>query len=108
MNRFRTGNVVKLQDNKVVIVTEVLSDHIIAIPINFTNSSIHLNHKITEHSFICGCTYGDDDGNPDSECEICHGSGERNVINKGTVGSKILADTVKEYIIENLTKNFEF
>jgi hypothetical protein len=107
MNKFRIGNVVKTVYDNIEIVVGEDGEGYRTIPINYENSSCYHKAKDYERSETCYCCEAND-GEYDENCEDCKGTGGYMVKVKGFDKSKLLATTVKEYILKGLTKNFEF
>lgn len=115
MDKFKTGNVVRLHNEygkgSVVVITEVRDDITHFVFIDASNCSGALKNKTYKASEMCwNCNTNDDpDGNgPDYDCENCHGSGEYMKTWYGMDKAKYLADNVKDYILDRLTKKFNF
>ena len=111
MSKFSTGNVVKMKSGYIVIVTEVTDDTTRWISFGASNvSGTTQNKSYTEDAMCWNCNTNDDpDGNgPDCDCENCKGTGRFKKTIKGMNKAKFLADNVQDYIINKLTKNFDF
>lgn len=109
-----TGNVYKLKDSILVIITGSRSGR-------DTKTRGELWDWVSfEHSNMSGCTYEKAEtktescpcelayGWVDEDCEDCRGTGEVEVTYDGMEDATYLADNVKEYILDRLTNNFDF
>ena len=107
MSKFRTGNVVK-HHGSIIIITEVHDDVTHWISFDSENCSGVTQNKTYKRDELCwGCGINDGEGR-DNDCETCHGTGHYEATIKGMDTAKCLAGNVKEYILNRLTKNFEF
>ena len=104
MNKFKIGNVIKTKYDHVEIVIEVKDEYINTIFMDSSNSSA--GHKFEDYKINkrCYCFgYGLASG-----CKDCKGTGEYEKTIYGYKHATLLASDVKQYILDRLTKNFEF
>lgn len=110
MKNFRIGNVVKLKGGYMVIITgfRTIKDVEYADWISFSSSNISGGNKYetTESIERCNCDIAH--GYVDDDCEDCKGTGKYTRVDYGLEDATLLADNVKSYIINCLTKNFDF
>ena len=102
-----TGNVIRDGYGRLEIVTKIdsTSGDIQTLSFDYTSNTSYISKNTKTRMETCLC----DDGNgPDDECTQCHGTGEFEHVYFGVDKCKVLGRTVKEYILERLTKNFEF
>ena len=107
MNRFKTGNVFKL-DNTIGIVYRVDSD--LTHWVSFTHEQSsgctpNVTKPCEEQCWSCDTNISD---TCDTECEYCKGTGYYKSERIGMDRATFLASNVKEYIMARLTQNFEF
>lgn len=107
MKKFRIGNVVKTAYGSIVIITKVNDDITSWVSFSYSNSSGATKNKTHMRATTCFCCEKND-GEYDSECEDCKGTGEYEKEIMGMDAAEYLADNVKEYILDSLTKNFNF
>jgi hypothetical protein len=112
MSKFITGNVVKLKNGSIVIVTENSKtfkgeDCVNWVSFDSSNCSGITNVEPFMRGEACFCCEGNE-GECDTECEDCKGTGSYIKKHDGMEGAIILGSNVKEYIIKSLTKNFNF
>lgn len=107
MEKFRIGNVVKLDGSRLVIITSVDSDTTFWVSFDSSNCSGATRNKSYIRMEACFCCENND-GEYDTECKDCKGNGEYPEEINGMVNAKYLADNVKAYIMNKLTKNFDF
>ena len=106
---FKTGNVIKLKgSDSIVIVSNVDSKMTNWISFDSSGCSGGTKNKTGTEKTMCWSCDINDGGDIDYDCEDCKGTGEYDKIVYGADKAKFLADNVKEYIIESLTKNFNF
>jgi len=105
-----TGNVIKLKDGYIVIITNVRdnSDNPYFSWISFSASNViggtHYKTEMSTEFCYDECNNICDD----PECSICNGTGKYIKTRYGMEDAKYLADNVKSYILKCLTKNFDF
>jgi hypothetical protein len=109
---FSTGNVVKTKEGYMLIVTKVTTnykkeDYIEWVSFGSSNVSGGTKVKSGLESRTCFCIENND-GEYDSECEDCKGTGSYKIMVAGMEEATIVGRNVKEYIIKSLTKNFDF
>jgi DnaJ-class molecular chaperone len=116
MDKFRTGNVVKLPDGGIVIIVgyrtvknSYREDYRVVdwIPFDFEHSS-GATRELTYTNKNKMCYTCLNDGSYPSECTHCNGTGRYDVIVEGMDKAEILSSTIKGYIIDRLTKNFDW
>jgi len=107
MPRFTTGNVVKLDTGSIVIVTSSDKESTKWIDFSHSNCSGLTKEKTHQLKRQCFC-FEDNNGDIDSECTNCKGTGEFEIEVSGMDKAERLGENVKEYIIKSLTKNFGF
>jgi len=112
MEKFRTGNVVKLKNGSIVIVTGNSKtfkgeDCVEWISFDSENCSGITNVEPFTRSETCFCCE-DNGGEYDEECEDCKGTGSYPERHDGMEGAVVLGSNVKKYIVKSLTKNFNF
>lgn len=101
MKKFRTGNVIKNKHGHIQIVVESPKENYLnTISFDSSNSSSGYAYEDREYSARCYC-------NNDTNCE-CKGTGETIKIIYGYKHAEFLADSVKDYILSCLLKNFDF
>lgn len=107
MTPFRTGNVVKIPVLGIVIITKVTDDYANWISFDHENSSGggKMKDYIREESCFCN---EQNDGRYDEDCPDCKGTGSYKLKIDGLEKAKVLAPNVKAYIIQSLTKNFNW
>ena len=116
---FRGGNVVKDPHGYIVIITgdrvsenfengKVKDRYYSTIPFDYTNSFGGFWEADFKRNQSCFCCETTENGNYDDYCEDCHGTGSYKIDVLGASHAKLLGETVKDYIIKRLTKNFEF
>ena len=115
MKKFRTGNIVKIGNSIVIIdkyrtIKTMKEKYEVVDWISFTSSNVsgctRLKPYISD-DMCWECNTNDSDYN-DYECEFCKGTGYYKSENDGMSKAVILADNAKYYIMECLTKNFDF
>ena len=107
MKTFRIGNVVKLDSGSIVIITRVDDEITFWVSFSSSNCSKEIKNKTYMRSETCFCCEHNG-GEYDSDCEDCKGTGGYKEEAKGMDSAEYLADNVKEYILNSLTKNFNF
>ncbi len=120
MEKFRTGNVVRLAQGSLVIISgyrNVESN-------TFPNSEDH-NYKVCDYIYVdsqsmsgcsrtittvkkesCSCSMVN--GRPLEDCEDCDGKGNFMETREGMDMAKLIAPNVKSWIIDTLTNKFNF
>lgn len=104
----RIGNVVKLKNNNLVIITNVTDEHVRYVYFSSSNCSGGSDMKTKSREEMCWDCDINDGGDADIECETCHGTGYYTAEIAGMDQAVVLADNVKDYIIGRLTQNFDF
>lgn len=104
---FRTGNIFKLYGN-ISIVVSVDDKTTRWISFNSSASSGVTRNKTYFENEMCWDCDINDGGDIDYECETCKGTGEYKKERLGMDKAEFLADNCKDYIMERLTKNFDF
>ncbi len=104
MKKFLTGNVIKTKYGHIEIVTDAKEDYIKTVFFDVTSASA--GHRLKDYDIKkrCYCNEGHGD---DPSCE-CKGTGEYTQTIYGFEHAELLASNVKEYILDRLTKNFDF
>lgn len=102
-----TGNIVKLNDRYIVIITDVDDDYVSWVSFDMSNVSGGTKMKTYMRSTSCFCCENNE-GEYDEDCEDCKGTGSYKEEVPGMDKARVLASNAKEYILKNLTKNFEF
>jgi hypothetical protein len=113
MKYFQTGNVIRLKDDtSIVIVVKYTYEYIEWIPINYANTTGHTKLSTYTKEVDCrNCDKNDGGVGLDSngeECQQCLMTGRYKQIFYGAEEAEFIASNVKEYIINSLTKNFNF
>lgn len=116
MEHIIKGNVFKTKYESIIIITEVLDSerfleknrgkYYVWISFNYTNSGGGTYYKTIEEERICYDSWGDIC--TDSDCPICNGSGKYIGTDWGLEDAEFLGETVKDYVLKSLTKNFNF
>jgi hypothetical protein len=104
---FRDGNVIKAPGGDLWIVIDVNDDVISAVSFDCENCSA--TQKLDDHERNETCHCGDCpeyQGEPQEDCEDCHGTGRYTKKIKGWRHSKIVASTVKEFIMKGVKRQF--
>lgn len=101
------GNIFKLY-NSLHIVTDVDDKNTYWISFDYSNCSGITRNKSYIRKEMCWDCDINDGGDIDYECENCKGTGEYDKQIDGMDKAEFLAETCKDYIIERLTKNFDF
>lgn len=105
MEKFKSGNVIKTPSGGIEIVTRVDSKLVHTIPLDFEAATV--SHSAEDYVENCQCFCDEGNGGQyDPDCEDCKGTGSYKRERFGYNRSKLLARTVKEYILKSLTKNF--
>ena len=115
MKKFRTGNIVKIEDSIVIIdkyrtIKTKKEEYEVVDWISFTMSNVSGCTRLkpyTSDDMCWECSTNDSNYN-DYECEFCKGTGYYKSKNDGMSKAIILADNAKDYIMKCLTKNFDF
>ncbi len=112
MEKFRTGNVVKLSSGSIVIITRNSKtykeeDCVEWVSFDSENCSGITNLNPFTRNETCFCIENNG-GEYDEECEDCKGHGSYPEEHDGMRGAVVLASNVKSYILKSLTKNFNF
>lgn len=106
---FRDGNVIKAPGGDLWIVTDVNDELMSAVSFDSENCSATQKLDDHEREDTCHCeVYDEKDeyaGN-DPDCDDCHGTGRIKKKIKGWRHSKILAPTVKDFILKGIKKQF--
>lgn len=102
----RTGNIVKTAHDNIVIISTVYKDNVSWISATHGNSCGSTPKITTEKIVDCDCTFKD--GEPEIDCPICNGTGDKTKIIYGMDKATILADNMYDYIKSRLMKNFDF
>jgi hypothetical protein len=107
MNRFRTGNVFKLNDSIGIVyrVDSELTHWVSFSHQQSSGSTPNVTKPCEEQCWSCDTNISD---NSDYDCEFCKGTGYYKSERIGMDRATYLADCVKSYILNRLTKNFEF
>jgi len=106
MREFSTGNVIKNRRGTIEIVSNTnKTDYIETIFLDHSNASA--GHRKEDYDIENTC-HNCDNCNPDPECELCKGTGTYKTTIYGYKHSVLIASTVKQYILNSLTKNFNF
>ncbi len=109
---FQIGNVIRAPEGEggdLWIVTEVTDRTIEAV--SFDSPNCAGAWRLDDHDREVTCSCGDDEyhqGAPDEECRYCHGVGHYTVHVKGWSRAKILATTVKAFILNGVKRQFGF
>jgi hypothetical protein len=99
MKKFRIGNVIKTKEGSIQIVYGVNSDgYTSTIFIDYENSTALHRYKTYTQNEYCDC------GN----CENCETNKPYKNTYYGMEDAELVANTVKEWIIKSLSKNFNF
>lgn len=104
---FRTGNIFKLYGNINIVVSV---DDKLTRWISFDSSNctgVTKNETYFENEMCWDCDTNANDY-IDYECKVCKGTGEYKKERLGMDKAEFLADNCKAYIMERLTKNFDF
>ena len=116
----QTGSVYKLMPFGIVIIDGVRTvktgneeyEVVDWIAFDMRNSRGTIRMKSYHTDIPCGCTYNDtygDNSDPvDPDCGVCNGTGIGSIEHSGFEKSTFIAHTCKEYIINTLTKPFNF
>jgi len=107
MTRFIIGNVVKNKKlkNDLYVISEENDLHYTLISFDASNVTCNANNNKTFRKDMCGCFVHQRCPNPD--CEDCKGTGYIKVQNNWIGDYKYVADNIKEYIIDGLSKPFD-
>lgn len=101
MNRFHVGNVIKVKEGDVCIVTKTDGDGIvIAIPVAYESCEIIMRDKTYQELEWCDCG--------EFDCEYCNEDKPYYRTYYGAEDSEFIAPTVKDWIVKSLTKGFGF
>lgn len=103
----RTGNIVKLYNDGVVIISEVRKDYVTWISTTHGGCQGGTQMITTEKDVDCDCVT-ECCGQPDFDCPDCHGTGTVKEIRYGMDKATVLADNMFDYIKSRLLKNFDF
>ena len=104
----RQGNVIKCPSGNLWIVSDVHDTTVEAI--SFDSENCSAVQRLDDHTRQQTCSCGDneyDQGEPQTDCEDCHGSGRYLKRIKGWKHSRVLALTVQEFIRKRALKAFE-
>jgi hypothetical protein len=117
MKRFRTGNVVR-DGKKLRIVVGYKyypksefeeKAHYCLNWIAFDAANVSGLTRTDDHQTSTSCfCYDQDDYDIENECTYCHNTGSYLIDVKGTDAWEYVAENVKAYIIDSITKNFGF
>lgn len=100
-----TGNVVRLSDGYLVIITNVNKDTTQWVSFSCSNMSGVTRNKSYNRSETC---YECRDVEVEPECELCKGQVSYKETIDGMDKATIEARSVKDFIISRTMKNFEF
>jgi len=114
MEKFNTGNVVKLASGSLVIITGYrnitrtnlsykVCDYVF---VNFSNMSGCSRIDTITSKESCSCSMVN--GTPIDDCEDCDGKGKFIETREGMDKAKLVASTVKDWIVDTLTSKFNF
>jgi len=106
MNKLRIGNVIKTKYGYIEIVTDVRDDYTNTVSLNYSNVSSGYKTKDTKRKVECNCV--DMCGHAMPDCPKCKGTGQVEQTRYGSDSATLIANNVKEYILDSLTKNFNF
>lgn len=101
----KTGNVVRLSDGYLVIITNVNKDTTQWVSFSSSNSSGVTRNKSYNRTETC---YDCSDVEVDTECELCKGEVSYKENIDGMDKATIEARSVKDFIISRTMKNFEY
>ena len=104
----RIGNVIESPGGGKWIITEIDDEQVSAVSFDYENTSAVQSLEDTVHDKTCHC--GDSpelDGEPQADCERCHGSGSYAVPVRGWKHAKVLAPTVKAFIVRGMRRVFK-
>ena len=108
MEKFRTGNIVKLEDGSIVIVSNVTEKLTHWISFNTDGSSGATPNITTTEKEMCWECDINDGGSGDENCTNCKDTGHYMAVIHGMDKATLLGSCVKDYIIDSLTKPFNF
>ncbi len=108
----RTGNVIRDPSGGMWIVVEVhdYGDPSCVEAVSFDSENCSAMQRLDDHEKEITCHCGDFpelDGQPQADCEDCHGTGSYVVKVKGWKRSKILAPTVKDFLLRGIKRQFK-
>ena len=98
---FKIGNVIRLKDGYLAIVTNVNDKTTEFVSFSSSNSSGVINNKTYET--VENCFYCEED----YDCEVCNNTGKVTQIFYGVDEAKLEANCVKDFIVSRMLKNFE-
>jgi hypothetical protein len=99
MNRFSIGNVVKTKYGSIGIVTKIANDgYVSMVSYDHTNVSSGYRDKTYTEEVWCDC----------GDCENCRQNKPYIRTVYGMEDSVLIANTVKDWIINSVTSNFKF
>jgi len=99
MRKFCPGNVIKTKGGSIEIVYKVNDDgYTSTIFIDSFNSSAGHRYKTYTEEQYCDC----------GDCDDCLSNKKYTITYWGMEDATLLADTVKEWILKSLVKNFDF
>jgi hypothetical protein len=101
MPRFYPGNVIKTKEGSIEVVYDVKSDgYTSTIFVNSYNSSAGHRDKTYSEEEYCDCGM--------MGCEHCEKNKPYTVTYYGMEDAELVANTIKDWILKSLTKNFGF
>ena len=112
MSKLYVGNVIEVPSGGKWIVTDVndYGNRPTVSAVSFDSENCSAVQRLDDHIRVDTCHCGDYpefEGQPQEDCERCHGRGSYNVNIKGWERSKVLGATVKDFILKGLKKNFD-
>ena len=97
---FKTGNVIRDYYGNLLIVVDVREDHLNYLFVNFSNASGGMSLKNHEEEDTCNCGY--------VGCEQCDEGKRVFKTVHGAEDAVLVADNIKDWILDNLTTRFGF
>lgn len=102
-NKLTQGNVILTKAGNLEIVYNAIDERTDTISLEYSNMSFH--HRVEDYEINekCDCGYRDDSSEImiyDEECKKCQGQGHYKITIYGSNSAKVIANTVKEFIIK--------